>query len=254
MFRLMIDPGHTGQSDPGAVAGGVREADVVLDVALRLRDELAGTPGLEIRLTRESAADPVKPWSQAADLSWRARMANVWGANAYVSLHLNAAQNTEAHGVETYHHPDASPAARRAAQVIQRHLAPLFRRDRGVKAANYAVLRETRCPAVLVEMGFVTNPDDRKQLSNPSFRQKLAEALAAGIREAFNLPAPVRTSSATPAPTLQRPVEVVVGNKKVVGYLASDSRTWVPVREIAETLGYGVEWKDGVVTLKKGRK
>src|SRR5690606_5978285 len=64
---------------------------------------------------------------------------------------------------------------------------PLFRADRGVKTANFAVLRETKCPAVLVELGFITNDEDRKLLVDPSFRDRLADALAAGVKEALGI-------------------------------------------------------------------
>lgn len=254
-MKLVIDPGHTGQSDPGAVAGGLREADVVLDVALRLRELLAGTPGFEVRLTRERNADPVQPWSQAADLAQRARTANAWGADAYLSIHVNAAENLQAHGVETYHHPEASETSRRLAQTVHRHLVPLFRADRGVRQADFAVLRLTRCPAVLVELGFVTNSEDRRQLADPAFRQRLAEALAAGLREGLGLPAPAPAGSGVaPAPILERPVTVAVGDRQVAGYVGSDGRTWVPVREIAEALGAQVEWRDGSVSIAVATK
>lgn len=254
-MRLVIDPGHTGQTDPGAVAGGLREADAVLDVALRLREALAGIPGLEIRMTRERNVDPVQPWSQAADLAQRARTANAWGADAYLSIHVNAAGNPQAHGVETYHHPEASEASRRLAQAIHGHLVPLFRADRGVRQKDLAVLRLTRCPAVLVELGFITNPEDRKALADPAFRQRLAEALAAGLREGLHLPAPAPAGSgAVPAPALQRPVVVQVGDRRVPGYLGSDGRTWVPVRDVAEALGVRAEWREGVVEVKTRKR
>lgn len=186
-MKLMLDPGHTGVTDPGAVAGGLREADVTLDVALKLRDLLAGTPGLEVRLTRDRHVDLATPYTQSADLRARTNMANQWKADFFLSIHVNAASNPEAHGVETYHHPQASERARRLAEVLHRHLVPLFAADRGVRQANFHVLRETRMPAVLVELGFITNPDDRARLALPSFRSQLAEALAAGLVDGLGL-------------------------------------------------------------------
>src|SRR5690606_40684222 len=72
----VFDPGHTGVTDPGAVAGGLREADVTLDVALKLRDLLAGVPGLEVRLTRDRHVDLATPYTQSADLRARTNMAD----------------------------------------------------------------------------------------------------------------------------------------------------------------------------------
>ena len=186
-MKLMLDPGHTGVTDPGAVAGGLREADVTLDVALKLRDLLAGAPGLEVRLTRDRHVDLATPYTQSADLRARTNMANKWPADFYLSIHVNAAANQEAQGVETYIHHNASAESRRIAPIIHRHLVPLFAANRGVKQANFHVLRETRMPAVLVELGFITNEADRKWLADEGYRRRLAEALAAGLVDGLGL-------------------------------------------------------------------
>lgn len=103
---------------------------------------------------------------------------------------------------------------------------PLFRADRGVKQTDFAVLRLTRCPAVLVELGLITNAEDRRCLADPAFRRWLGEARAAGLREGLGLPAPVPVGSqAAPAPALNRPGAVQVGDKRIPGYLGSDGRT-----------------------------
>lgn len=184
-MRVMIDPGHTGESDPGAVAPNIREADVNLDVGLRLRDKLATINGLQVRLTREQNRDLVKPYSQSADLTARTNMANAWPADLFLSLHCNAAASESAHGYETFVHNNASAESRRVGHIIHQHLAQLFRADRGLKTANFHVLRETRMPAVLVEMGFVTNRQDREQLQQPPFRQQLADAVYLALLEAY---------------------------------------------------------------------
>lgn len=184
-MRVMIDPGHTGESDPGAVSGNVREADINLDVALRLTDKLAGIKGLQVRLTRDRHGDLAKPFSQGSDLAARSKMANAWPADLFLSIHCNAAASTEAHGYETYVHNNANAESRRVGRIIHERMAPLFRADRGLKTADFHVLRETQMPAVLVEMGFVTNADDREELRRSPFRQQLADALYAAIVEAY---------------------------------------------------------------------
>lgn len=189
--RLLIDPGHTGVSDPGVVAAGVREADIVLDVALAMQGKLRGVAGLEVRLTREGSKDLAQPYTQKSDLQARVDMANAWPADFFLSLHVNAAREPRARGLETYTHPLASSEARRLAAVIHHYALPLVTPDRGLKQADFYVLRQTKMPSCLVELGFITNEAERALLSDPSFRLRVAESLARGVVAAFDLsPAP----------------------------------------------------------------
>ncbi len=183
----MIDPGHTGQTDPGVVAGGLHEADTVLDIALRLRERMAAVPGLQLRLTRELSRDLARPYSQRADLRVRTGLANAWPADFFLSLHVNGARRTGANGIETFTHIAGSAESRRVAAVVHEHLVPLWRTDRGLKRADFFVLRETTMPAVLVELGFLTNNEDRELLSDPAFRNRIVGALKHGLVEAFDL-------------------------------------------------------------------
>lgn len=160
-MRLMLDPGHTGQSDPGAVAGGVREADIALDVARRVADLLQGAPGIEVHLTRTTHGDLAVPYTQRTDLQARCDLANAWPADLFLSIHCNAASNPDAYGLETYIHTNAPAATEEIGRSLHTALAPLARADRGLKRANFHVLRETRMSAVLVELGFLTNAQDR---------------------------------------------------------------------------------------------
>src|SRR5690606_26626632 len=143
-------------------SGPLSEADLVLDVSLHLRDLLAVVPGLEVRLTRDAPRDLAPaPWKQANDLRVRTDMANAWPADYYLSIHINGHHTESAHGYETFIHEAASAESERVAKVIHRHLVPFFRADRGLKRANFHVLREIRMPAVLVELGFLSNSRDR---------------------------------------------------------------------------------------------
>lgn len=188
-MRLMLDPGHTGQSDPGAVAGGVREADITLDVALRVANLLQGAPGIEVRLTRTANRDLTTPYTQKADLQARCDRANAWPADLFVSVHCNAASNPDAYGLETYVHTYAPAATEEVARSLHATLAPLARADRGLKRANFHVLRETRMPAVLVELGFLTNAEDRRLLTDPTWQARVADAIAGWVRQRWGSPA-----------------------------------------------------------------
>lgn len=169
---ICIDPGHGG-SDPGACAGGEREKDIALKVAKLIGGKLNG---YKVIYTREGDTYPT--------LSERAALANKIKADLYVSVHCNSATNTQANGVEVYTHTSQSDGAVAAASAIyKRLLAASGMTGRGIKAANYAVLRETKMPAVLVELGFISNEADREKLTSAAWQEKAAAAIAAGIKE-----------------------------------------------------------------------
>jgi len=172
-MRIMVDPGHGG-ADPGAVsASGLRESNVNLDVSMML-GRLLQAQGHTVRYTRTTDV--------AVSLSARARMANEWPAQLFVSIHCNAVATPTAHGTETIHFP-SSVRGRRLAQDIQTALvAANGLRDRGVKAMNLAVLRLTHMPAALVELAFLSNPHEAMLLGQNSFRETCARGIAEGIR------------------------------------------------------------------------
>ena len=180
MKTVCIDPGHGGK-DPGATGGGVREKDIVLNVAKKIGAFLEAR-GCTVMLTRETDV--------FVELSDRARMANAAKADLYVSIHCNSVRdNARATGMEVYHYTRASEASKRAARDIYDKLLPVCGlRGRGVKAKDLAVLRETVMPAVLVELGFISNPDDCRKLTNFAWQDDAARAIADGIVKAVGKP------------------------------------------------------------------
>lgn len=180
MQKVVIDPGHGGK-DPGATGGGVREKAVVLNVAKKIAAYLEAR-GCTVMLTRETDV--------FVELSDRARMANAAKADLFVSIHCNSVRdNARATGMEVYHYTRASEASKRAARVIYDKLLPVCGlRGRGVKSKDLAVLRETAMPAVLVELGFISNPSDRAKLTNFAWQDDAAQAIADGIVEAVGKP------------------------------------------------------------------
>ena len=174
-MKIVIDPGHSGSVEPGACAGGVRECDVVLAIARLLAEQLE-EQGYEALLTRSGdiATD---------DLAFRAELANAHQADLFVSIHANSVSSPAAHGTEVYHFP-GSEQGRRLAGLIQTSLvAELNTADRGVKEANFQVLRETQCPAVLVEVAFISHERDRQLLTAYVGQLGAAIAIATGITE-----------------------------------------------------------------------
>ena len=176
-MRIAIDPGHgLGNTtpdvfDPGAVAGGVREADINLAVGLLLRDECMrrGWSSVMTRADNESAAH----------LRWRVARARNADADCLVSIHCNAAHTTQANGVETLY-----LAAQWVALAVQRKLvAATGFRDRGIKQRDgLAILRYER-PAILVELGFLTHGIERRALCEPKVQRAAAVAIADGLAE-----------------------------------------------------------------------
>jgi N-acetylmuramoyl-L-alanine amidase len=211
--RIVIDPGHGGR-DPGAHGKNLSEADLVLDVSLRLEQLLLKQPGFEVVMTRRT--DVYVP------LEERTAMANRQDADLFLSIHANASRNRKAQGVETYFlnfaiTPDAEAVAAREnalsdqtmrrlpnivkaitlnnkldesrdfATFVQRAMIQRLRavnsqvRDLGVKQAPFVVLIGAGMPSVLAEISFLTNSNEGKLLQTPAYRQRIAEALLAGV-------------------------------------------------------------------------
>jgi N-acetylmuramoyl-L-alanine amidase len=213
--RIVIDPGHGGH-DPGAKGKGVTEAELVLDVALRVEKLLEQVPGVDVMLTRRT--------DEFIPLPERTAIANREGADLFLSIHANASPNAQAHGIETYflnfatntsaaavaarenaastlamgEMPDIVKAialnnkvdeSRDFATHVQRAMLERLRasnktlKDLGVKQAPFVVLIGATMPSVLAEISFVTNPQEARLLKGNAYRQKIAESLFNAIRK-----------------------------------------------------------------------
>ncbi len=168
---VAIDAGHGGK-DTGAIGPtGLPEKDVVLDVAQRVREALV-TSGVRVIMTRET--------DTSVELQDRPRVARQQGATVFVSIHANASTRPASNGSETYY---LSPQSQVLAQLVQEELTRVPNlAPRGVKTANFLVLRESDVPAVLVEVAYVSNVDEEARLRQHMFRQRLAEAIARGVQ------------------------------------------------------------------------
>ena len=225
--RIVIDAGHGGH-DPGAKANGVTEAELTLDVALRLQKLLENQPGFEVVMTR--ATNVFIP------LEDRTKIANRESADLFLSIHANASRNSRARGVETYFlnfatNPEAEAVAAREnagsgqsmrklpdivraialnnkidesrdfATMVQRSMVRTLSsrnkslRDIGVKQAPFVVLIGASMPSVLAEMSFVTNRQDAALLKTGAYRQQIAEALLDAVLKYQQSLKKMRTSS-----------------------------------------------------------
>lgn len=171
---IIIDPGHGGR-DPGAVGfGGLREKDVTLDIALRVYQLLKENTSSRVYLTRDS--------DKFVSLNERSAMANSLGADTFISIHINGAENGIERGIETYAHYGSSQNSWALAWYIQDNLVKeLGLLDRGLKADNFHVVRETNMDSVLLEIGFLTDRTEENLLRQSSTREKAARAIYNGI-------------------------------------------------------------------------
>ncbi len=217
--RIVIDPGHGGW-DSGAVGlTGTQEADIALQLSLRLAKELERRLGAEVLLTRSD--------DTFVELKERARYANAVEADLFLSVHANASPTKTGWGIETYYLDTASDAgaarvaarenaiaAQESAEGVERIVLELSMagtnrlsqllamdvqrsvinqlqtiygedqiKDLGVKTALFYVLHSTTMPSILFEASFLTHPDDEMRLRHPLFQQTVAEAIALAVEQ-----------------------------------------------------------------------
>src|SRR5436305_2239978 len=171
LTTVVIDAGHGGHDRGGIPGQRIAEKDMTLDVALRLRNVLSAN-GYRVVMTRSS--DVFVP------LGGRVAIANSYRNGVFVCIHFNATGRSGASGIETYFYSRESLSLASAIHYYVTGGAPSA--NRGVRRRGYYVLRKTAIPAVLVECGFLTNPTEAAYAQSVSYRQKLAEEIAAGVR------------------------------------------------------------------------
>lgn len=170
-FLVVLDPGHGG-SAPGAIYGGVEEKDINLAVAQLVRALLEEQEGVEVLMTREG--------DEEIGLYERSNMANEAHADLFVSLHSNALENDSGYaGIMTFYWTRQSRSA--AGLVQDAVISATGAKDRGVRTEEYIVVREADMPAVLIEMGFMTCPEELARMTDPEYQAKLAQGIAQGI-------------------------------------------------------------------------
>jgi len=186
--RIVIDPGHGGGDSGVVVADGPMrwtEAEIAYDLAARLEGRLAAA-GMRVHLTRGPA--PREPLS---DLD-RASLANELGADLLISIHLDGHPSPAASGVATYHYGQygdggiTSTLGERLAALVQREIVVrTCLRDCHTHAKTWDLLRLTRMPAVRVELGYLTSPEDRRRLIDPRYRDRFVEAMMAAVQRMY---------------------------------------------------------------------
>ncbi len=183
-MKIVLDAGH-GPDTPGKRSpdGSLREYEFNSAVADLAQEKLLQYADVEVMFTHDDNRD--------VPLSERTSKANDWGADAFISIHANAFGNGEwndVNGIETFTYTNASEESVRLAEFVHEELINTTgRSDRGLKTANFHVLRHTRMPAILVECGFMTNREEAELLKSSSYREQCATAIVAGIASMYNL-------------------------------------------------------------------
>jgi N-acetylmuramoyl-L-alanine amidase len=186
--KIYIDPGHGG-TDSGAVGNGLQEKALTLNIALQVRDILQANWAVDVRMSRTSDI--------TRSLDYRTTDANAWGADIFVSVHINSGGGT---GFESYRYPTADTATVNLHNALHAKVLAGMRSvgtvtDRGKKTANFHVLRESAMPAVLTENLFIDTADSNL-LKNASFLTATANGHAQGIAQFLGLSTPPPAYSA----------------------------------------------------------
>lgn len=172
-YRICIDAGHGG-SDPGAVNGKKHEADATLAIAKKVGKKLQ-KQGFKIKYTRAT--------DKFVSLAQRCKISNEFKADAFVSIHLNAATNKDASGIETWRYTKVGSKTKELAENVQTELiAAIGAKNRGVKTSSaFYVLKHTAASAILIEAGFISNDKECKKLFSNSYQNKIAGAIAKAV-------------------------------------------------------------------------
>lgn len=179
MKKIFLDPGHGG-TDPGAVFKQLQEKQITLQLATNVYREIQKRQlNVAVKMSRKS--------DKTVSLNERTHLANEWGADLFLSFHVNAGGGT---GYEDFIHSSLNNTSQTARIRQTIHKAVVARNqlnDRGKKRANFHVLRETNMPAILTENGFIDSTSDRKLLQNDKWIQQTAKGFVEGIIHAFHL-------------------------------------------------------------------
>ena len=185
-IKIYIDQGHNpSPPNTGAEGNGLREQDITYEVGVRLAELLRQNGNFDVRLSRPSRQTQLGN-SNASSLRARVDEANSWGADYFVSIHTNASVEKSANGTEVLVYSQPSTSANLAEDILRKLTEITGLASRGVKSRpGLYVLRKTAMPAVLVELGFISNPSDAaKMRDNPSL---FARGIYEGILDFLDL-------------------------------------------------------------------
>jgi len=173
---VLVDPGHGGW-DPGAVVSGTKEKELTLQVGLLVK-ELLEQRDAKVVMTRST--DEHFSRTVREDLRQRVALVEEHKADLYLSLHANK-DSCNCWGAQTFYQKGGLPEGKVLAMAIQGRLRETTPTTRHALPGDFYVLRNAKVPAVIVEMGFLTNPDEHRRLLEPVYQKTVAAAIAEGV-------------------------------------------------------------------------
>ena len=172
-YKVFIDPGHGGY-DNGAVKNGVYEDEINLQISKKIEAKLKAR-GVQVKMSRYN--------DTYLSLTERTRMANNEGSDVFVSIHQNSAESPSANGIETFYYSPRTDSKELANDIQNDIINATDAYNRGIKTANFAVIKTAQMSSSLVECGFISNPTEAQNLSSSSYQDKVAEGIVNGIMD-----------------------------------------------------------------------
>ncbi len=185
-IKVFIDQGHNSMGvNAGAEGFGLREQDITYNVGAYLSDILSSNPDFEVRTSRTSP-DQILGTDNSTSLAERVNLANSWPANYFLSIHANANENPAINGSEVYVYQEYTQGYYMAEDILNAIVARVKTKDNGVRVRpSLYVLRKTQMPSALIELAYITNPNDAVKLKNDQYQ--FAYAIYEGLLDYFGL-------------------------------------------------------------------
>lgn len=183
---IFVDPGHGGR-DPGTSYGKIEEKDIVLEISKKLRDELM-EKGAIVYMTRESDDDLSSKWDakkKRGDLYRRILMYKKYNAELYLSIHLNYYSNAKEYGAEVLYN-SINPENKIFGEILMNNFKTKLGSKRVLKKTDLYMYKNTTTPGVLIECGFLSNPNERYLMQKSSYQKKLSEIITDSVITYFN--------------------------------------------------------------------
>lgn len=174
-FKVVIDPGHGGEDNGATGASGQFEKNFTLSLSKKVQKLLEDEPQIEVLMTRTDDS------FLSQESRYRPKYANKQNADVFLSIHGNTFSDPEVSGTETFYYHKHS---RQLAQIIQKHVVEATEfRDRGIKKEELFVVKDTNMPAALIEVGYMTNPQEESKMWTDEFQSRVATSIVKGIKE-----------------------------------------------------------------------